>query len=197
MKTKKILILEDEMLQALDLSEFLTTEGYITQIEDSFEKGLKAVRLFQPHLILCDINLKASKTGIDFAKEVNALFSGVELIFITAITKAEIILAAQDTDPLNYIVKPWKEDQIKVTIQIAFNYIEGKLEKNEIIEKLTMAEYKVVKLIAKQKSSKEIADILYISDKTVKNHRHNIIQKLNLSNEKNSLLKWASNNADI
>ncbi|MBP6145492.1 MAG: response regulator transcription factor, partial [Sediminibacterium sp.] len=38
---------------------------------------------------------------------------------------------------------------------------------------------------------------LFVSEKTIKNHRHNIIQKLNLSNEKNSLLKWAANNTDI
>lgn len=197
MKTKKILILEDEILQALDLQEFLTAEGYVTQIADTFEKGMNIVKSFEPHLILCDINLKENKTGINFAMDVNTCFSGIEVIFITAITKSEIIAAAQDANPLNYIVKPWKEEQIKVTIQMAFNYIEGKLKKNKIIETLTMSEYKIVKLITKQMSSKEIASTLFISEKTVKNHRHNIIQKLNLSNEKNSLLKWAANNSDI
>lgn len=197
MKIKKILILEDEMLQALDLQEFLTAEGYSTQIADTFEKGMKIIKSFEPHLILCDINLKAMKTGINFAMDVNITFSGIEVIFITAITKFEIIAAAQEANPLNYIVKPWKEEQIKVTIQMAFNYIEGKLKKNKVIESLTMSEYKIVKLITKQMSSKEIANTLYISEKTVKNHRHNIIQKLNLSNEKNSLLKWATNNSEI
>jgi DNA-binding CsgD family transcriptional regulator len=60
-----------------------------------------------------------------------------------------------------------------------------------------MSEYKILKLIAKQMSSKEIAASLFVSEKTVKNHRHNIIQKLNLTNEKNSLLKWAANNSEI
>ena len=197
MKSKRILILEDEILQALDLQEFLTAEGYSTQIADTFEKGKSVIKLFEPHLILCDINLKANQTGIDFALDVNTSFPGIEVIFITASTKSEIIAAAQEANPLNYIVKPWKEEQIKVTIQMAFNYIEGKLKKNKIIESLTMSEYKIVKLITKQMSSKEIANTLYISEKTVKNHRHNIIQKLNLSNEKNSLLKWAANNSDI
>lgn len=197
MKEKKILILEDEMLQALDLSEFLTQEGYTTTIADNFERGLEAIEQFRPHLVLCDINLKANATGIDFAREISKQFPQIQFIFITAITKSNIIEEAQQTDPLNYIVKPWKEDQIKVTIQMAFNFISNKFKNNSVIEALTLTEYKVLKLIAQQKSTKEIATMLYVSESTVKNHRHNMIQKLNLTNEKNSLLKWAANNADI
>jgi DNA-binding NarL/FixJ family response regulator len=197
MKEKRILILEDELLQALDLSEFLTKEGYATRHVDNFELGVKEVGDFDPQLIVCDINLKHQKTGIDFAKAATAIKPNLEIIFITAVTRSATIAEAQETDPLNYIVKPWKEDQVKVTIQMAFNYIASKQQQNSVIETLTMSEYKILKLIAKQMSSKEIAASLFVSEKTVKNHRHNIIQKLNLTNEKNSLLKWASNNTDI
>ena len=197
MKEKRILILEDELLQALDLSEFLSKEGYTTQIVDNFEAGVVAVSEFDPQLIVCDINLKQQKTGIDFAKAANAIKPNLEIIFITAVTKTSSISEAQETEPLNYIVKPWKEDQVKVTIQMAFNYISSKQKQKSVIETLTMSEYKILKLIAKQMSSKEIAASLFVSEKTVKNHRHNIIQKLNLTNEKNSLLKWAVNNTEI
>lgn len=197
MKDKRILILEDELLQAIDLSEFLAKEGYATRFVDNFEEGIEEVKRFDPHLIICDINLKNDKTGIDFAKYVNEIKSGIEFIFITAVTKSNTVAEAQEIDPLNYIVKPWKEDQVKVTVQMAFNYIDSKQKQNTDISLLTMSEYKILKLIAKQKSSKEIASMLFISEKTVKNHRHNIIQKLNLANEKNSLLKWAVNNVDI
>lgn len=194
---KKILILEDELLQAIDLSEFLADEGYKTKTADTFQKALDLVYSFGPQLIICDINLKEKATGVDFAKEVKKYFPSIEVIFITAITKLDTIAAAQGTEPLNYIVKPWKEEQVKVSIQMAFNFIAGKQQKNNVIENLTMTEYKILKFITKQKSSKEIAQLLFISEKTVKNHRHNIIQKLGLPNEKNSLLKWAVNNADI
>lgn len=197
MKEKKILILEDELLQALDLSEFLTKEGYLTRIVDDYEKGLEAVADFAPQLIVCDINLKHQKNGIDFAHAANLIKPNLEVIFITAVTKSTTIAAAQETDPLNYIVKPWNEEQVKVTIQMAFNYITSKQKQHSAIDTLTMSEYKILKLIAKQMSSKEIAASLFVSEKTVKNHRHNIIQKLNLTNEKNSLLKWAANNTDI
>ncbi|MFM6995087.1 MAG: response regulator [Sediminibacterium sp.] len=197
MKEKRILILEDELLQALDLSEFLHKEGYNTSIVDNFDDGVKAVTDFDPQLVICDINLKDEKTGIDFAKKANTIKPNIEIIFITAVTKSASIIEAQEADPLNYIVKPWKEEQVKVTVQMAFNYIASKHKQNSVVETLTMSEYKILKLIAKQMSSKEIAASLFVSEKTVKNHRHNIIQKLNLTNEKNSLLKWASNNTEI
>lgn len=197
MKEKRILILEDELLQALDLSEFLHKEGYNTSIVDNFDDGVKAVGDFDPQLVICDINLKDDKTGIDFAKKANTIKPTIEIIFITAVTKSTSIIEAQEADPLNYIVKPWKEEQVKVTVQMAFNYISSKHKQNTLVETLTMSEYKILKLIAKQMSSKEIAASLFVSEKTVKNHRHNIIQKLNLTNEKNSLLKWAANNSEI
>lgn len=197
MKEKRILILEDELLQALDLSEFLHKEGYNTSIVDNFDDGVKAIGDFDPQLVICDINLKDDKTGIDFAKKANTIKPTIEIIFITAVTKSTSIIEAQEADPLNYIVKPWKEEQVKVTVQMAFNYISSKHKQNTLVETLTMSEYKILKLIAKQMSSKEIAASLFVSEKTVKNHRHNIIQKLNLTNEKNSLLKWAANNSEI
>ena len=56
---------------------------------------------------------------------------------------------------------------------------------------LTATETKVLQLIAEQKKSKEIAAILFVSEKTIRNHRYNIKKKLDLPKENNSLLKWA------
>jgi DNA-binding CsgD family transcriptional regulator len=59
------------------------------------------------------------------------------------------------------------------------------------IQKLTTMERRILCLIAQQKKSKEIADLLFVSEKTIRNHRYNIKKKLNLPKENNSLLKWA------
>lgn len=59
------------------------------------------------------------------------------------------------------------------------------------IQKLTAMENKILALIAQHKKSKEIADLLFVSEKTIRNHRYNIKKKLNLPKENNSLLKWA------
>ena len=59
------------------------------------------------------------------------------------------------------------------------------------IRGLTRMENIILGLIAQQKKSKEIADLLYLPEKTIRNHRYNIKKKLDLPNENNSLLKWA------
>lgn len=60
------------------------------------------------------------------------------------------------------------------------------------IQKLTSMENRILGLIAQQKTSKEIALLLFVSEKTIRNHRYNIKKKLDLPNENNSLLKWAT-----
>ena len=59
------------------------------------------------------------------------------------------------------------------------------------IRGLTRMENIILGLIAQQKKSKEIADLLYLSEKTIRNHRYNIKKKLDLPNENNSLSRWA------
>jgi len=191
MKSNRILVLEDEIIVALDLKEILEQEGFEIIVSHNYEDAIQQIKSYKPQLILCDINLGTGKTGIDFAKSAKASIPFLEIIYISAFTNSSIIEQARETEPLNYIVKPWTEEQIKVTIQIAFNYIREKETQHSMLKELSLSEYKILDLIAKQKKSKEIAEILFISEKTVRNHRYNIIKKLNLPNDNNSLLKWA------
>lgn len=191
MKNRKILILEDEIIIALDLKEILEDYGFEIVVSHNYEDALSQLKFYKPQLILCDINLGDGKSGIEFVKTAKSLMPFIEIIYLSAFTNSSIVEEARATDPLNYIVKPWTEEQIKVTIQMAFNFIEEKEKHNSILKGLSLSEYKILDLIAKQKKSKEIAEILFISEKTVRNHRYNIIKKLNLPNDNNSLLKWA------
>ena len=59
------------------------------------------------------------------------------------------------------------------------------------ISGLTRMENIILGLIANQKKSKDIANLLYLSEKTIRNHRYNIKKKLDLPNENNSLSRWA------
>jgi DNA-binding NarL/FixJ family response regulator len=192
MNTRKILIVEDELIIATDLSEMLFHQGFDCRICLTKEEAMLLLeQAFMPDLILCDIHLRAAQDGIELAKWIRSRSIETEIIFITAFSGTEIINKTSEIDPLNFIVKPWNEQQIKATIQIAFNYIDKKRDINNRLSVLSITEYRIIELIAQNKSSKEIADILFISEKTVRNHRYNISKKLDLPNEKNSLLKWA------
>ena len=194
MRDNKILILEDDLIVSIDLQELLTDAGYETKIAYTHKEALELAKSFKPQLAICDINLGSGFTGIDFVKDVYIQLPKLEIIYVTAFSNKQMIEDAESTNPFNYIVKPWNEEQIKVTVKMAFNYIEKKYQKDTQLKDLSLTEYKIIDLISKQKKSKEIAELLFIAEKTVRNHRYNIIKKLNLPNDNNSLLKWAISN---
>ncbi len=188
---KRILILEDEIIVAIDLQEVLEGVGYSTYVAHTYKDAMTAVASFKPQLAICDINLGIGENGIDFAKDVNKLSPQMEIIYVTAFSDSKMVTEAIETEPFNYLVKPWNEQQIAVTVNMAFTYIMERMKNDSLVKNLSLSEYKILDLIAKQKKSKEIAEILFIAEKTVRNHRYNIIKKLDLPNDNNSLLKWA------
>jgi len=194
MNEKKILILEDDIVVAMDLQELLNESGYVTMIAHSYDEAFKIAKSFKPNLAICDINLGETLTGIDFVKDIYIVHPKLEIIYASAFSNKITVEDVEATDPINYLVKPWNEDQIKVTVKMAFTYIEKKYKKDTNLKDLSLTEYKIIDLISKQKKSKEIAALLFVSVKTVRNHRYNIIKKLNLPNDNNSLLKWAITN---
>ena len=187
---KKILILEDDIIVGIDLQEVLIANGYTISLVHNYEQALAEAKKFKPHLAICDINLGKGLTGIDFVKDVYIILPKLEIIYVTAFSNKQMMDDVATTNSLNYIVKPWNEEQIKVSVNLAFDYIEKKYDKEDLLKGLSLTEYKIIDLISKQKKSKEISELLFISEKTVRNHRYNIIKKLNIPNDNNSLLKW-------
>ncbi len=191
MLQNKILILEDDTQLGKDLQEVLNQVGYETMLTHSYDLAIEKLTEFKPALAICDIHLGQGNTGIDFVKNALPLLPQLEIIYVSASLNHGVIESASSTKPLNYIVKPWSKDQIKVAVKIAFDHIEKKYSLHQSIQKLSPTELKILDLISKQKKSSEIAALLFVSEKTIRNHRYNIMKKLKLPNENNSLLKWA------
>lgn len=185
-----ILIVEDELLVAEDLAEILSAIGCRILIAKNYEEAKDILASNSLDITICDINLGGGLSGIDVAKLIKEQYAFIEVIFLTAFNQVNIIQQAQNTSPYSYIVKPYTEEQIKVVVQMAFNYLKER-DKDGLVKQLTFAEFRILKLIAELKTSKEIASLLYISEKTVKSHRHNLSKKLGLKEENNSVLKWA------
>lgn len=191
MENKRILILEDEVIVALDIQEILENWGYVCRVFHDFDSAMEVMGEYKPHLLICDINIGDGPSGIDFVKQAQVLIPRLSVIYLTAFSARSIVEVAGRTHPVNYILKPWSDHQIRVSVEMAFDQIEARGLHEQKLEELTHAEWRVLELIAQNKKSKEIAEILFISEKTVKNHRYHISKKLNLSNENNSLLSFA------
>jgi len=67
----------------------------------------------------------------------------------------------------------------------------------ELLHSLTQAELKTLKLVSQNRASKEIAELLFVSVKTVENYRSRICKKLELDPRNNSLLLWVSENREL
>ena len=74
------------------------------------------------------------------------------------------------------------------------NYKIEQSENTNKLDLLTLSERKIVELVAAQKTTKQIAELLFLSEKTVEGHRTKIIEKLGIPKEKNALLIWAIQN---
>ena len=191
MDQKRILVLEDEIIVALDIKEILESLNYTCQVFHAYEAGLEALDAFRPQMLICDINIGDGPSGIDFVKDAQARMPGLAVIYLTAFGDRKIVELAGKTHPINYILKPWSDHQIRVSVEMAFDQLEAHESQGLKLTNLTQSELKILELIAQNKKSKEIADLLFISEKTVKNHRYNISKKLNLSTENNTLLSFA------
>ena len=119
--SKKILIVEDGFVEANNLRIILERAGLeVVDIVASYNEAFKSLQKQTPDLVLLDIFLNGKKTGIDLAillKEKNIAF-----IYLSANSNAETLAAAKITEPYGFLVKPFREKDILVTLDIA-NYL--------------------------------------------------------------------------
>jgi CheY-like chemotaxis protein/tetratricopeptide (TPR) repeat protein len=114
-----ILIVEDEIILAEDLREFLLEYGYhVSAIARTGEEALDAFSDLRPDLILMDISLPGTVDGIDVAGTITRDFP-VPVIYITAFSDGETITRATATNPYGFLVKPFRKETVHSTIQVA------------------------------------------------------------------------------
>lgn len=194
---KRILLVEDEFIIAKDIK--ITLEKYAKIKVDTAKNFKQAYELFSNNdyqLLLTDINLNEEKDGIDVASQLKEIKS-IPVVFLTAYSDQEIINKAKKVLPFAYLLKPFDEVQLKVTIDLAIlNYkkevegIEEVARYSEQIEELTKREKQVLIVLASGKTAKETGDNLNISAHTVEVHKKNIKKKLHM-NTMSELINFA------
>lgn len=114
----KVLIVEDEMIVATDLRLVLEKNNYkVIGIARSYEKAFELIQQEKPGIVLLDILLTGSLTGIDIAKKLRE--EKIAFVYISANANEEILAAAKTTEPYGFIVKPFREKDLLVTLEIA------------------------------------------------------------------------------
>jgi DNA-binding NtrC family response regulator len=117
--SKKVLIVEDQFVEADYLRMMLTKAGYaVCEIARSVAEALEIIKTEKPSLVLLDIFLKGKLTGIDLAKQLKE--DNTAFIYLSANSNEEILTAAKATEPYGFLVKPFREKDLMIALEIAF-----------------------------------------------------------------------------
>ena len=119
MRQPKILVVEDESIVAIDLEETLQEMGYeVTGIVASGEAAIEKSAQQKPDLVLMDIMLQGKVDGITAAATIREQ-AKIPVIFLTSHADSATLERAKVTEPYGYILKPYKDVELRTVIEIA------------------------------------------------------------------------------
>lgn len=188
----RILIVEDEPLIAENISMYLNNNDFtVSGIAYDFDEAIKELRFNPPDAVLLDINLESDKDGIEIAKYLN-VHHRLPFVFLTSYSDKELVERAKQTNPAGYLVKPFNEQTLYTTLQIAManfamqhNLHVPDLQLLRINRSLSAPisdrEFEVLQLMYNGKTNQQICDELFISMNTVKRHVTNVYFKLDVN----------------
>ena len=183
--------------------EKLVTEIPQIQLLGVAEDGAEALHMIstlKPHIALLDIDMPLLD-GLSVLEMATKQNLDTKIVLLTFHKERSVYDKAVASGAAGYLLKDFDVDEIKQCLLAVRNNtfyvsraLHTRLSSNPALDKLdrlTNTELKVVRLIASGKTTPQIAGMLFVSPKTVENHRSNISKKLDLRQSGNSLLKWA------
>jgi DNA-binding NarL/FixJ family response regulator len=209
----KLIIADDHHLIRLGLKNVLASNADL-EILHEFDNGLDALNYIlnmEPDMAIVDIDMPGI-SGLELCKVVRENKRSTKILFLTMLNQETVFNKAREIGANGYLLKDFILEELFIAINTIFNdkfYFSDNLQlklnndfskfviDNALIEKLsrlTETEKKILKLIATNLNSEQIAEKLFASINTVKTHRKNISHKLELENEQNNLLKFAVTN---
>lgn len=208
-KEIQIIIADDHPIFRHGLRVMIESENDLTVIADT-DNGEKALALIiehEPDVAVLDVDMPG-KDGFQVARKIQEKNLAVGIIFLTMHNSEQLFNAALNVGANGFVLKEGALTEITDCIKAVAsgkNYISPELstylfnrgsrsdslvQNNPSLKNLTPSEQKILKLIADEKTSRTIADELFISIRTVERHRANICEKLKLHGT-NALVKFA------
>lgn len=212
MKKLKVFIADDHPVFLKGLEEVLKEEETFDVIgsEKSGTQALEKIMEMNPHVAILDIDMPGLN-GIEIAKIILEKIPAMKVLILSMHKEYDVVKTALAYGIHGYV---FKDDAVIELVQAVKEIVSGKRyvsggkqpedyfiledteEKLPSIATLTKTERIVLKFIANNRTSREIAEEMNISLKTIENHRFNIARKLGLKGS-NSLLKFAIKNIEL
>lgn len=199
-----IIIADDHPVVLFGTRTFLEQRNY--NVVSACENGLEAYNQIitkMPQIAILDMNMPGLN-GMEILEKLQQARHPVKSILLTMYNDVALFNKAKELGVKGYLLKDFAMDELEKClseVRMGNSYFSKHLshmltvqhseDANPALEQLTFAEKKILDLVTQQKSSKDIAAMLFISEKTVETHRSHIIKKLNIPPGKNALLIWA------
>ena len=202
-----IIIADDHPLILKGLSDYLVEKNYnITASATDGKAALNFIETLQPDIAILDIQMPFY-TGLEIAEICNERGHKTKIIFITFEKDESLYYKAKELNVFGYVLKEFALSEIEHCITSVVKnkaYFSPELiqflSPNEAIKKmslLSITEKKIVILIARERTTLEIADEMEVSKRTIDKHRSNICRKLEFSSHKpTALVDWVSEHKD-
>ncbi len=190
----KVVLVDDHHIVLDGLESLLQQEPefHVLASLHSGEEVLDLLKTQQPQILLTDFTLPGI-SGIDFVRQVRRLYPQVKIIVLSMHDEGHIIKSVLKEGVEGYLLKNIQHSELKSAIRHVAQglpYVSPEVTRllmdemnrpKDEQELLTERELDVLRLIAKEFSNKEIADKLFISERTVETHRKNIFRKTKTS----------------
>jgi DNA-binding NarL/FixJ family response regulator len=215
MTNLKILVADDHPIFRIGLCNVIQS-GITNSMLFEADNGVKAWEIIEkenPEIAILDINMPGID-GLELCKKIKLNKLSTKVIILTMYKEKSLLEKAKENGVKSYLIKDNSTfevvDAIKTVLNNNFYWSESLKDiQNEIFEsnkeidkvelqlkELTSTELKTLKLVCKNFTSKEIAELLFITAKSVDNNRSRISKKLGLDQVTNSLLIWAMKHRD-
>ncbi len=203
----RILVVEDEKNIREGLEELLSLSNFEVQTAADCNEALNYINHTIPHVILCDVVMPTC-TGYSLLQQLQLddRHKNIPFIFLSARAELEQIRYGMNLGADDYITKPFDVDQLLTAINVRLNKREQlaesqmqeadpeksvrKKELEGLLANISKSEWRVLELLSNNFSSPEISEKLFLSNKTVQNHRANMVKKLGMEGQ-NTLLSFA------
>jgi len=140
MSKTQILISEDDAITAMDIENQLKNLGYdVSAKVANGEDAIKKIKENTPDLVLMDIVLKGEMDGIEAADEIRSQFD-IPVVFLTAYADRKRLERAKLTTPFGFIIKPFQDKDLRVTIEMALYVAKVDAERKQAEEALRESE---------------------------------------------------------
>lgn len=196
----KVFLADDHAVVREGLSLLLDTQAGITVVGEAAD-GRKAVRQVErlcPDVVVMDIAMP-EMNGIEATAQIRNICPSTQVVILSMHSSAEHILRALRAGALGYLLKESAGKELIQAVQTVYggrrylsrqiaesaidDYISGSpaTQDKNLLESLSSREREVLQLVAEGKSSTEIAEVLYLSPKTIETYRSRLMHKLGIS----------------